>query len=95
MLTPEGWMTAQVFIKLSSKLAVEKGVIDDLDGTMDSVHGTSSNAIDPKDALLHDADKPCLSRSTRRTSWAQEKLQSGSREESKKRSNGRSTSSTM
>ena len=95
LITPEGWMTAQVFIKLSSKLAAEKGVIDGLDGTMYPGHGTPSNVIDPEDALLHDANKPYLSRSTSRASWTQKKLRSGSREKSKKRSNGRSTSCSM
>lgn len=95
LTTIEGWMTAQVFIKLSSKLAAEQGVVDGLDGSMDFGYGASSNAVDPEDALSHAVDKPYLSRSTSRASSAQKKLRSGSREKSKKKTGSSSTSSIM
>jgi hypothetical protein len=82
----QGWMTAQVFLKLSSKLAAEQGVVDGIDGTVDSGLGASSNAVDSDDAILHHA---------RRASSAQKKLRGGSREKSKKTSYVSSTSSTM
>lgn len=87
-------MTAQVFLKLSSKLATEQGV-DSLDGAVDSGHGTSSNATHSEDAIAYHSHKHTLSSSATRALSAEEKLRNGSRERSKKKSSGSTTSSTM
>jgi hypothetical protein len=88
-------MTAQVFLKLSSKLAAEQGLVDGLDGTMDFGHGVSSYAVYPGDATLDHADKPRLSRSARRALSSKKTLRNGSREKYKKNSNDSSASGTM
>jgi hypothetical protein len=88
-------MTAQVFLKLSSKLAAEQGVVGDLDGAADSGHGSSSNAIHSEDAVSYSSHKYTLSGSTARGLSFGKKLRNGSKERSKKKPSGSSTSSTM
>jgi hypothetical protein len=94
LITLEGWMTAQVFIKLSSKLAAEQGVVDSLDGAMDLEHDTSSNATHSEATNLNNSDKPRLSRSARRALSAEKKLQNSSMDKFMK-SNRTSSSSTV
>jgi hypothetical protein len=88
-------MTAQVLIKLSSKLAAEQGIVGGFDGTMDSRPGASDIALGSEDAALNHSDKSHLSRVTRRASWADKKPQNDNTEKSKKRSFGNTTSSTV
>jgi hypothetical protein len=95
LITFEGWMTAQVFLKLSSKLAAEQGVVDGLDGTVDFEHDTSSNVINSEVAVSHHSHKHTLSSSATRALPAEETMQNDSREKSKKKSSGSSVSSTM
>jgi hypothetical protein len=88
-------MTAQVLIKLSSKLAAEQGLVGGFDGTMDSRPGASDTALGSEDAALNHSDKSRLSRGTRRASWAEKNLKSENTEKSKKRSFGNTTSSMV
>jgi len=77
-------MTAQVFIKLSSKLAAEQGVVGGFDGPLDSAPGTTEKAIETR-----------LSSSTKNASSTEKKSRNGAKEKSKKRSFGGNTGSTM
>ncbi len=88
----EGWMTAQVFIKLSSKLAAEQGVVGGLDGSLDSEKGTSYKA---EDTALQRSIRVSLVNGVRRGLLAQKKRRMEIREQSKKRSYGNSTASTV
>lgn len=79
-----GWMTAQVFVKLSSKLAAEQGIVGGFDGTLDSAPATPEEAIETR-----------LSSGFQRAPSTEKKPRQESKHKSKKRSFGSSTGSTM
>jgi len=95
LITFEGWMTAQVFLKLSSKLAAEQGMVDGLDGTVDSEYDTSSNVINSEDAVSNHSHIHTLSSSATRALSAEKTMRNDSGEKPKKKFSGNSISSTM
>lgn len=88
-------MTAQVLIKLSSKLAAEQGMVGGFDGIMDSRPSASDTALGSEDSALNRSDKSRLSKGTRRASSAEKIPKSENTEKSKKRSFGSATSNTV